>query len=658
MAVPYSFSAKTGRFPYSQQEGPSFKPLAKPDLETNKSVAVELTPDQQQNVKNLLSSDLINCPITQLRNRYCVLDLAYYMENMNNRNPEQRIMANATIKEIYANMELPILQPNIDAAHAYQCGTFLYGIPIFGVVSDERDEAQQKAAEQLEAIIFENSVTTGWARHIAMALKDGLKYNIGAVQCEWHQRQIYQPLTNINTPGSTRSYSENTQILRGGNEMKYMDMYNTWFDPSVPAAEVHVRGDYAGWCESMTLAQVYQFMMDLRQFGGVTMNHNDNLWKSMPARNWHYIPRILTDQVLADPGRDWGGWFNWNMQPMQYGTANQYEVMCFERRIIPCMLGIDKVPDKDQVQIWRFVEINGYIVYAERKTNAHNWLSMLFCQPNEDGLRNQSKGLGETLLNFQNLQGSLFRARIASLARSISDRGIYDPSLISSDDINSKNPAAKVPVRPRGYGTDLRQAYFPIPYNDNTAGTIWQEIAQLDQKASDAAHINKSQRGQFTKGNRTLREYADVMDNSDSTQQCTAMHLETQLFTPMKNIVKLNTLQYQSTANLINPNTKSLVEINPVDLRRQSLNFKIADGLMPKDKLLSIPETLEAGQILAAMQQSQAGMMNPNMPQYDIIGMMVDSLAARGARIKKYQIQAPTPQQMAVMNGATGVPPQ
>ena len=63
---------------------------------------------------------------------------------------------------------------------------------------------------------------------------------------------------------------------------------------------------------------------------------------------------------------------------------------------------------------------------------------------------------------------------------------------------------------------------------------------------------NPAARGQFVKGNKTLHEYDDVMGHGNTDNQIMAISTETQVFTPLKEVIKLNILQFQEEATMFN----------------------------------------------------------------------------------------------------------
>ncbi len=372
----------------------------------------------------------------------------------------------------------------------------------------------------------------------------------------------------------------------------------------------------------------------MKNNNGAVMNESKAMWKSQPTRVFYHKPEIVKG-ANTTVGTDWGAFFG--SHSANHGKLQEYsghyEVTTSYFRVIPEVVGL-KVPAPRHVQIWKFVIVNGqFVMFAERQSNAHEYLPILMGQPNEDGLDYQTKGMGEQLLPVQNLSTKLYGARISSLQRSISDRGLYDPSRVSETNINSKNPSAKIPVRPSAYGKPVSDAYHSIPFDDRMGATLMQDIRAVHEYGSEIAHINKSQRGQFQKGNKTLEEYNDVMANADATQQTLAIMIENQVMMPMKRIIKLNILQYQRPTDNVNPETGEPITVDPVALRKASLEFKLADGILPKDKIIS-------GQTLDMAFQTMAQMPQLNAT-YDIGAIFAYLMNVRGAKLNQFRREAP-----------------
>jgi len=222
----------------------------------------------------------------------------------------------------------------------------------------------------------------------------------------------------------------------------------------------------------------------------------------------------------------------------------------------------------------------------------------------------------------------------------------YDPSRINKVDIDNTSVVARVPVKSEAYGKPIGDAYSIVPYKDDNVAQIFSTAQGVLEMADVANGQNRVQRGQFQKGNKTRKEFTDVMDSSNARPRMTALVLENRFFTPIKMILKLNTLQYQPPASLYNRNTKEQVEIDPVKLRASALEFRMADGLMPTDAFVNM-ELFQA--ILQMVAQYP-----PILAKFDIVGMIFYWLKLEGATwVDDFTIAQTAPTQPGTQNAQT-----
>jgi len=287
--------------------------------------------------------------------------------------------------------------------------------------------------------------------------------------------------------------------------------------------------------------------------------------------------------------------------------------------------------------VWKFIVVNqSVIIYAERQTNAHGYIPILFGQPLEDGLDYQTKSLATNVRPIQDITTAMWNSVIAARRRAISDRGLYDPSRISEHHINNDNPAAKIPVRPSAYGKNVAESYYPIPFRDDQSGILMQETQQLLQMANVITGQNPVRQGQFVKGNKTQHEFASVMTNANGRDQQTSLLLEAQVFTPLKHMIKTNIVQYQGGVSLFNRELQQQVEIDPVALRKSVMEFKVSDGLTPTDKLINGDALQVAMQVIGSSPQISQ--------QYNLGALFSYFIKTQGGRIQEFE---KSPQQVA-----------
>jgi hypothetical protein len=215
---------------------------------------------------------------------------------------------------------------------------------------------------------------------------------------------------------------------------------------------------------------------------------------------------------------------------------------------------------------------------------------MIFGQPIEDGLFFQTKSYAQNVTDMQDIGTAMLSGYMASKRRLVGDRMVFDPSRISSKDINSRNPAAKIPVRPSAYGKPIGEAFAVMPYRDEQTHSLLEGAQIVSSYADRINGQNPAQQGQFVKGNKTLHEFQDTQGHSNDRNQLMATCTEDQVFSVVKEIVKLNTLQFQKDGEVFNRDKGTSVSVSVTDLRKAAIHFKVSDGELPVDKLMSTDE--------------------------------------------------------------------
>lgn len=541
---------------------------------------------------------------------------------------------------------VPIVMPQVESALAYYVSVFLTGYPIFGV-SSTPDQAD--AALQMETIIAENSVYARWGRQLAMFFRDGLKYNLHGIELDWQQKASFSIENQASSPNGAKA----KKVLWAGNVIRRMDLYNTFYDPRVHPAEIHEKGEFAGYVEILSRVQMKQWMNDL--FPEVSKDIVIRALESSPgtaaANNaspfGYYQPIINPMPIMSRSnlvGFDWLAWAN-NAIPGAQGIkyGNVYLRTKLYARLIPADFGF-KVPEANTPQVWKFNIINNsVIVTAERQTNVHNYIPIFFGQPIEDGLDYQTKSFAVDVCDMQDTATAMVSGFMASKRKLVGDRVIYDPLRISEKMINSTNPAAKIPMRPSGYGKNPAESVYAFPYRDEQTQTLLQGAQVINSWADKINGQNPAQQGQFVKGNKTQQEFSDTMGHSNDRNHMMALMTELQVFTPFKEAVKLNILQYQTAKDVQHPQTGKQVKVDPVTLRQAAIQFKVSDGELPKDKLMS-GETLQAA-LSAIVQSPQIGAGYNVPPLFSYIMLTQASLDLKQFEKSPLQIQFEQAQQ-------------
>lgn len=545
------------------------------------------------------------------------------------------------------NLTVPIVMPQVEAGVAHLHAQFLTGSPIFPVVADPQYMEQ---ANQLEAVIAENATYKGWVNQLTMAFRDGLKYNFMPVCTDWEIDTSYV-LTQDIAFDSGRT-GKPKEVVWEGNALKRLDPYNTIFDNRCNPSELHIEGEYAGYLEIKNRIKTKEFINSLgsrsiqSRLAFETPNNNGGLYG-------YYVPQLnsaalYTQQagISGQAGFNWLAWAN-NTDPHEQtriNYTNTYEFFHLYARIIPRDFDL-RVPERNTPQIWKFVFVNGVLVFGERKTNAHNILPIVIGQPLNDGLGSQTKSFASNIRCFQDLASALWNAKLSSERRKVTDRMFYDPTRIRKEDINNPAANAKIPVRAGAFGKGIADAFAVVPFRDESAQSLIPEATAVTEMANTASGLNRPQQGQFQRGNKTREEYVDTMENSGQRINLISVALESQFFAPLKKIILYNTLQFQQAAEVTyNKGTQQqAVVVDPADLRMNASKFTLADGVNPVSKIINMPFMREYLQMYAQTPQLQM--------EFDIVGFMDYLAQVNGAaNVLKSFRRTPEMQQQMAMN--------
>lgn len=547
----------------------------------------------------------------------------------------------------------PIVVAQVDTAVAYHAEVFLSGIPLFPVVSTP---VNRKSAEQLEVLIDDHATIGGYARQFLLWLRDACKYNYSAIHCSWESIQQFEVLSDYLSE-TGRKVKKNKKFY---NQIERLDPYNVIRDPDVAPGDISQKGDFAGWIESLSYVKMKKL---LDRWKNEDVGYNADIilskgnWTNPVGDNgevaYRNPPTISNYITPRRPGQN----TNWAAYAVggdyTKGTPRNkgqtFHVFHFYARIIPSDHGFN-VPQKGTAQIWRFCVVNNsYIAYAERIISAYDCIPIFFGQPLEDGLGYQTQSIAEGEIPFQEAATTLYNIRFAAARRAVADRALYLPELIAPSDVNSKNPAAKIPVNiPALSQKKLGDAYYQIPFDMRGTETTLSDAAQIVAFSNQLHGTNGPRQGQFQKGNKSVVEWQDTMGSSDGRTRLQAITLEHQVFVPLREFMKLNIFQYGENVAVISQKTGETVNVDIDELRKQVLTFRIGDGMSPKSKMAST-EAIASGMNMISTSpilQQAYGIMLPNL--------FAHLMSLQGVRgLEEYTPQAP-PQ---VPGGPPMVPP-
>lgn len=593
----------------------------------------------------------------------------------------------------FRNITVPVVMPQVEAAVTYQQSVFLSGYPIFSCVSVPEFAEE---ASQMDTIFGDQQTHANWVPPLLQAIRDGFKYNLQAVEVSWEKEVTYSVTTELRYQEGKEG--KPTETVWAGNKIRRMDLYNTFWDTRVSAAEVSEFGEFAGYNEMKSKIALKKLIAKLP----VKINVKEAFESGFTApvstvgsagTTGYYYPQLNPESSfdVTSLTMNWAAWAGYEEAKDGIKYKDMYQVTTLYGRILPSDFGFTGLPGQNTAQVWKFVIVNNQIViYAERLTNAHDLIPIVFASPLDDGLAYQTKSFAKNVEPIQEITSAFANSSIASRRRAISDRGLYDPSRVSAAAINNDSPNAKIPIRPNAYGKPLAEAYFPIPFRDDQFQINMQESQFFLSMANQISGLNPARQGQFVKGNKTKSEYDSVMSNANGRDQTVALTLEGNFFGPIKQILKSNILQYQGGVELFNRDEERMVTVDPVALRKANLVMKVSDGMMPSDKLIdgdtlgtalqflaqgNIGQEYNVGDIFSYLMSSRGQKLSafkkdPKQVAYEqaqaqwqnAIAAVAQSLEKSGATLEQVQsalaaLPQPTPEQFGYVPGAPKLTP-
>lgn len=514
----------------------------------------------------------------QLRNRLEDADRAYMREkDYTAETQKAQNAARAGDPTKLQNMEVPVVLESCENTVGFLTNVFLTDYPMFKFVTDPD---KQDLALMWNSLVGEDQTYYKWAGQFNMAFRNGAKYNFAPIEIDWCKKIRYKPVNGTGQGGVNLE-----QVIWEGNRIRSIDPYNLIYDPRVPVHEVHTRGEFVGYVESMSRIELKMFIADL----GNDRLRNDV--KAFESGDWgvmYYIPQInkrvlLKNQNWMTGSFDWTKWaFGGARNHIDY--KNMYTVVTLYAKIMPFEFKI-QAPRDQTPDIWKLVAVNGIMIYAQPMVNAHDMLPIIIGQPKVDNLSHQTKSQSENQIPYQEIISSLLNARLSAARRRVTDRMIYNPLLIEPDHINSPNPSAKIPIRPTAYGRKLEEAVYVIPFEDRESGMYIQDANMMGQWSQRMDGKNNVNMGQFQKGNKLNDEYHDTMANAGQSDRTQALMWEAFTLTDLKVILKSNYLQFTPKGERYNRAEEKTVQIDPAKLRQAAAEFEVGDGLLPAQRL-------------------------------------------------------------------------
>lgn len=548
---------------------------------------------------------------------------------------------------------LPITFIHLDDMMTYFAQTFA---PNRGMFYQLAKPDEQEIASQLVSLYNYHAVYSGYYRQLLLTLWSILKYNYGGLTLEWTEE--YGP--KVVTTQSGQTEVEEVQTF-AGNRVEALDLYNTFWDPTVHPVNVHKDGEWAAkakrrslyWLKSKCMDGLYYNCADMIQAG------DDEFGAPGSYATFYINPpqeaRLDHEHTRRGGGNDWLSILgdSWVMD------EGQFEVVDITIRINPNDFGLidgdaETRQKRNRYEVWKFTMLNGErIIGAQHLNNVHKHIPFYFGIINDDTSGEDSKSPAEILQPLADFASFLMNIHVKACRKNVWGTTFYDPSVVDYSKVPAGEVAARVPIKAQGYNKDIRNS-------------LWHDSKVLDTKQTlqdmqgvmsiiDQFFPTQSMPSQIAGIDRAISsQVAAVQQGSNRRQHKAARLMDDTLMRPMRSGMYYNIVQYQADGVDVPNFYGAPVKVNLEQLRDTNLSTVIGQGLMAIDRQAAMEMVQKV--IFALIQNPRASQQADIMAMLDYwVGLMDIEM-----NLKQFTL---TPEQIAAQNGAappgegTGVEP-
>ncbi|MGL5935885.1 MAG: hypothetical protein ACRCZI_09725 [Cetobacterium sp.] len=479
-------------------------------------------------------------------------------------------------------ISLPLMFVHIDDMMTYYAQTFAPNRGMFYHTARPEDSEE---ANQLVTIMNSHAVFGGFYRQLLRAIFSILKYNSGGVWNSWDTE--YGPKLEAEEGGGTRLAQT---VTFKGNRIKAIDMYNFFCDPAVEMCDLHKDGEFAAVSEMKS-----HYWMKARCLEGLYMNCADILDGDMEGFVTDYYrdppieSRLSTDNSTNATGSNFS-WYKFITGSDSYMANGAFELTTIHIRLNPndfALIG-GKASDRagrNRYEVWRFTILNGKrIIESTYMNNMHGHLPVYLGVLNDDIMGEAAKSVAEILNPLQQFSSFLLNAHVLANRKNIYGTTYYDPSCVDMDVIPQGEVAARVPIKPQGWGKDIRT----MVQHDNNQLDTKQTLQDLQGMMGliDQFFPTQSLPSQIAGIDRAVTDQvAAVQQGANRRQHKGARLIDDTMLRPMRFSMYYNIVQYQKDNEEISDYyTGKTVKVNLDKLRDVNLSLIIGQGLKALDR--------------------------------------------------------------------------
>lgn len=489
------------------------------------------------------------------------------------------------------DVSLQLTKTQIDEAVTFLLSVYFPEEGAYGALAPEE---KQDTAKGFTTLMNTHSATFGHYSATNKFLTDALKYNIGLLMPFWEEIKG----TKIQNDTAQQAEILKDQILDMGNELTYLDPYNTILDPSVSPTKLHRDGEFFATIEPISTFRAKR--MALRKEIYNTSKLDFDIGSTIEMSYYKIKPDITGDAGAGNTNSETINWVHYLS-----GKSTKAALGAYEFAYVYIWLNEKEhgLSNEDQYAIWRMTMVNSeYIVLAEKLTNAHGFLPCFAGVPWDDNFESQTQSFAEILLPYQRFSSFQMNLHQHSARKSLYGLTFYNERLFPNLE-NADIIAGKVPFQPSQELEDARKHVFQLNDTPDTSNTLrdiaaMEELMQKILPTDILKQVTDLQRA-------TQYQAAATVQGANRRNLKIAQLMESQAFGHIRSVQVYNIMQYQKEVEIFDKQG-NLITIDPAKLRDEDIKIVAGAGLRGLDKMIVAESLKEILQFLVQSPQAAA----------------------------------------------------
>jgi hypothetical protein len=420
-------------------------------------ILTELSQEQLTGLLTYLTSRLAAGVIARNRriHRYAKIDkLISTWQKLSPEDSEREKIEDNTGRQSALPMNLPVLATSLNDMSSYFAEALApISNPFFSADGDAT------VADLLKKF-NRDAAARNYFGELNLTIRSLLKYNLGGFRLDWDDGTRY-----------------GRKEGQPGNHWKSLDLYNTFWDPSIRhPTDIAAKGEWGATAELVNRLEIIR-----RAIAGEWVGMDDLVSKGLEtAGSAKYYKESAIEGGLGEEGLDsrtsnagatsqvnWGS-FGLGLASDLGPEVDGFEFVDMCCWLIPCQHGLLTTAEEEAVraaglnpdtylELWRFKIVNDRLVDAEpvmdreayiggEKAELPFYLSYL----TRDQLKEAQRSFMELMKGFQRFSSAMYNIYIAGMRKNVWGTQIYDPYAIDMSQLKNGEVVGRVPTKQPG----------------------------------------------------------------------------------------------------------------------------------------------------------------------------------------------------------------